>query len=120
MSLDPKLECLIWRAGWGNQELQMYQQQNAEVAGGVLAIRADVAPGGGYVSARLAGAPGRAFAPGPGETLRIEARIQLPRGNRWSVSGTHKSVLSTAFLRATCMKVMVLPIQSTLLEYLGG
>ncbi|CAL8465137.1 g4672 [Coccomyxa elongata] len=66
--------------GWGNQELQVYQQQNAEVAGGVLAIRADVAPGGGYVSARLAGAAGRAFAPGPGETLRIEARIQLPRG----------------------------------------
>ena len=76
------LNLLIWRAGWGNQELQVYQQQNAEVAAGVLAIRADVAPGGGYVSARLASAPGRTFAPGPGETLRVEARIQLPRGNR--------------------------------------
>ena len=62
----------------------MYQQQNAEVAGGVLAIRADVAPGGGYVSARLASAAGRSFAPGPGETLRIEARIQLPRGDQQS------------------------------------
>ncbi len=62
----------------------MYQQQNAEVAAGVLAIHADVAPGGGYVSARLAGAAGRAFAPGPGETLRIEARIQLPRGDQQS------------------------------------
>lgn len=70
--------------GWGNQELQVYQPQNAEVAGGVLGIRADVAPGVGYVSARLAGAAGRAFAPGPGETLRIEARIQLPRGDHWS------------------------------------
>lgn len=90
----------------------MYQQQNAEVAGGVLAIRADVAPGGGYVSARLAGAPGRAFAPGPGETLRIEARIQLPRGNRWSVSVTCKSMLMTAFVRTTRIEAMVLPIQS--------
>lgn len=66
--------------GWGNQELQLYQQQNAEVVEGVLAISADVAPGGGYVSARLAGTRGRAFVPGPGETLRVEARIQLPQG----------------------------------------
>jgi len=68
----------------------VYQQDNAEVAGGALAIRADVASGGGYVSARLAGASSRAFAPEPGETLCIEARIQLPQGETQRLSVSDK------------------------------
>ena len=67
--------------GWGNQELQIYTADNVAVAGGVLSISAERS-GSGFTSARLTTAGKRAFAPGQGETLRIEGRIQLPPGQR--------------------------------------
>lgn len=67
--------------GWGNEELQVYTAGNAAVAGGLLSISAERS-GSGFKSARLTTAAKRAFAPGQGETLRIEGRIQLPPGQR--------------------------------------
>ena len=66
-------------AGWGNQELQTYQAANAAVGNGVLSITAQRA-GTAFTSARITSAGKRDFAPAEGETLRIEARLQLPQG----------------------------------------
>ena len=65
--------------GWGNQELQIYTAGSAAVAGGVLSISVERS-NSGFTSARLTTAAKRSFAPGQGETLRIEGRIQLPSG----------------------------------------
>ncbi len=64
--------------GWGNNELQYYQPDNAQVANGVLSIetRVEAAPLGlNYTSARINTADRFAFRYG-----RIEASIKLPAG----------------------------------------
>ena len=69
-------------AGWGNQELQTYDASNVAEGNGVLSISAQKA-GGSYTSGRITSAGKRDFAPANGgETLRIEARIQLPPGQK--------------------------------------
>ena len=66
-------------SGWGNQELQIYTAGSAAVAGDVLSITAERSSSS-FMSARLTTAAKKNFAPGQGETLRIEGRIQLPSG----------------------------------------
>lgn len=63
--------------GWGNNELQYYQAENATVANGLLTItaRAESVGGLNYTSARITTADLVAFRYG-----RIEARLRLPGG----------------------------------------
>lgn len=63
--------------GWGNNELQYYQAENAVVENGLLKITAKVETVGGltYTSARITTADRVAFRYG-----RIEARMKLPGG----------------------------------------
>jgi beta-glucanase (GH16 family) len=63
--------------GWGNNELQYYQAENAVLDNGVLKItaRAESAAGYNYTSARVTTADRVAFRYG-----RIEARMRLPGG----------------------------------------
>lgn len=63
--------------GWGNNELQYYQADNAELVNGVLVITAREESVGGknYTSARITTQDRVAFRYG-----RIEARIKLPAG----------------------------------------
>ena len=63
--------------GWGNNELQYYQADNAELTGGMLVITAREESVGGrnYTSARITTQDRVAFRYG-----RIEARIRLPEG----------------------------------------
>lgn len=65
-------------SGWGNNELQYYQAENAVVANGVLTITAKAESVGGlnYTSARITTADRVAFRYG-----RIEARMRLPGGS---------------------------------------
>ncbi len=62
-------------AGWGNNELQVYQSSNATIVNGALRIRAENTGGGNYTSARLRTLNKAEFRYG-----RIEARMQLPSG----------------------------------------
>jgi len=63
--------------GWGNNELQWYQSQNAEVSDGTLKITAkrENSNGRNYTSARL-----RTIDQGDWTYGRFEARIKLPTG----------------------------------------
>ncbi len=63
--------------GWGNNELQYYQAENAVVGNGLLTITAKAESVGGlnYTSARITTADRVAFRYG-----RIEARLRLPGG----------------------------------------
>jgi beta-glucanase (GH16 family) len=63
--------------GWGNNEQQFYQSQNARIFSGNLVITARKESAGGlpYTSARLISKGKREFTYG-----RIEARIKLPQG----------------------------------------
>ena len=67
--------------GWGNGEMQRYTKGAATVSGGALHIQitADTATNS-FGSARLSTSSRQGFAPAPGETLRVEARIQMPQG----------------------------------------
>ena len=69
--------CDINLCGWGNNELQWYQADNATVGGGMLTITARVenAGGRGYTSARL-----RTLNKGDWTYGRIDARAKLPIG----------------------------------------
>ena len=63
--------------GWGNNELQYYQAENATVAGGFLTISARVESVGGldYTSARL-----RSLGKGDWTFGRMEMRARMPIG----------------------------------------
>jgi beta-glucanase (GH16 family) len=64
--------------GWGNNELQWYQAENATVANGLLTIEARVEAGGrgrNFTSARL-----RTINKGDWRYGRFEARARLPEG----------------------------------------
>ena len=69
--------CAIGLCGWGNEELQWYQSENAVVEDGMLHIiaRRENAGGRAYTSARL-----RTQGKGEWTFGRFEARIRLPRG----------------------------------------
>jgi len=69
--------CDINLCGWGNNELQSYQQANAVVADGELSITAKLERAGNsnYTSARIRSIDKVDFTYG-----RIEARIKLPSG----------------------------------------
>ena len=68
---------LAFRAGWGNNELQYYLPDNAQLVNGVLEItaRRETIEGSNYTSARLNTEDRFAFKYG-----RIEASIKLPEG----------------------------------------
>ena len=59
--------------GWGNNELEYYQQQNATVSNGVLSITARQESNGTITSARMKTQGRFSFTYG-----RVEARIQMP------------------------------------------
>ena len=63
--------------GWGNNELQFYQPQNASVSNGILTISAKKEAFGGfsYTSARM-----RTINKGDWKFGKIVARIKLPKG----------------------------------------
>jgi beta-glucanase (GH16 family) len=69
--------CDLGICGWGNGELQWYQDRNLVVDGGVLTItaRAEAAGGKNYTSARL-----RTAGKGDWKYARVEARARLPQG----------------------------------------
>jgi beta-glucanase (GH16 family) len=70
--------------GWGNDELQYYTGDPANVAldgAGHLRITAVRTDGGTWTSARLETVRDD-FAPPPGGALKIEARLRLPDGGR--------------------------------------
>lgn len=69
--------CDLGICGWGNNELQWYQAENAVVADGLLTItaRQESVEGKSYTSARL-----RTARKGDWTYARIEARARLPRG----------------------------------------
>ena len=69
--------CDLGICGWGNNELQWYQADNIQVAGGLLTITARVEEAGGrdYTSARI-----RSLGKGDFLYGRIEARAKLPLG----------------------------------------
>jgi beta-glucanase (GH16 family) len=82
----PALDTTIWTfdtggGGWGNAELEYYTNRstNARVDSGNLIIEARQEPMGGraYTSARIKTSPLRG---GAWQYGRIEARIQIPRG----------------------------------------
>ena len=81
MKLGDDLTGLMQRAfvGWGNMELETYDASSVAVGNGVLSISAQRA-GASFRSGRVTSAGRRGFVPSSGETLRIEARIQLPQG----------------------------------------
>ncbi len=60
-------------------ELETYESSNVAVRNGVLSISAQRASAS-FSSGRITSAGKRGFVPALGETLRIEARIQLPQG----------------------------------------
>lgn len=60
-------------------ELETYDAGSIAVGNGVLSISAQRA-GASFSSGRITSAGKKGFAPSPGETLRVEARIQLPQG----------------------------------------
>ena len=72
--------CTYGICGWGNNELQYYQAENATVANGLLTItaRKERVKSKGYTSARLR----TANMPNGGEWTngRFEARMKLPEG----------------------------------------
>ena len=69
--------CDLGICGWGNNELQWYQAENAVVADGLLTITAREESAGGkqYTSARL-----RTYRKGDWTYARVEARARLPVG----------------------------------------
>jgi len=69
--------CAIDLCGWGNNELQWYDADNATVAGGLLAITArdEASNGKNYTSARL-----RTLGKGDWTYGRIDVRARLPLG----------------------------------------
>lgn len=69
--------CDLGICGWGNNERQWYQADNAVVANGVLTItaRRETVGSHAYTSARL-----RTAGKGDWTYARIEARARLPRG----------------------------------------
>ncbi len=69
--------CALDLCGWGNNELQWYQADNVEVAGGVLTITARAEPAGGraYTSARI-----RTLGKGDWTYGRVDVRARLPLG----------------------------------------
>ena len=69
--------CDLGICGWGNAELQWYQESNVTVDSGVLRItaREEVAGGKSYTSARL-----RTLGKGDWTYARVEARARLPIG----------------------------------------
>ena len=78
-SLPLTVTCVF--SGWGNGELERYAASAATVSGGALQIHITAnAATSSFSSARLTSRGRQAFVPGPGETLRIEARIQMPQG----------------------------------------
>lgn len=69
--------CALNLCGWGNNELQWYQAENASVSDGTLTItaRREQVEGREYTSARL-----RTLGKGDWTYVRVEARARLPRG----------------------------------------
>lgn len=69
--------CALDLCGWGNNELQWYQADNVEVAGGFLTITARAEPAGGraYTSARI-----RTLGKGDWTYGRVDVRARLPLG----------------------------------------
>lgn len=69
--------CDLGICGWGNNELQWYQADNATVADGVLTLtaRREEAGGKSFTSARL-----RTAGKGDWKYARVEARARLPHG----------------------------------------
>ncbi len=69
--------CDLGICGWGNGELQWYQDRNLLVTNGVLTITAKQESAGGksYTSARL-----RTAGKGDWKYARVEARARLPQG----------------------------------------
>lgn len=69
--------CDIGLCGWGNNELQWYQEDNVTVGGGLLTIeaRAENAGGRNYTAARI-----RSLNQGDWTYGRVEARARLPQG----------------------------------------
>src|SRR5262245_41177366 len=61
--------------GWGNHELETYDQASATVQNGELVITARKNPNGSYSSARLKTQGKRSFVYG-----KIAARMRLPKG----------------------------------------
>ncbi len=69
--------CDLGICGWGNNELQWYQSENAVTANGILTItaRREAVGGKPYTSARL-----RTSGKGDWTYARVEARARLPQG----------------------------------------
>ncbi|KAK9812422.1 hypothetical protein WJX73_009468 [Symbiochloris irregularis] len=69
--------------GWGNNELETYQEQSASVANGMLTITANRA-GSGYTSARLRSWGLQSFMPNASypNGISIVARMLMPQGGQ--------------------------------------
>ena len=68
-------------SGWGNDELQVYRKENAEVQAGQLKLTA-ASKDGHYYSAKVHTKGKRDFYPGQSPNgIRVEATIKLPKGN---------------------------------------
>ncbi|MCY4562755.1 MAG: glycoside hydrolase family 16 protein [Flavobacteriaceae bacterium] len=61
--------------GWGNQEYQIYTEENLRIVNGILVIEARKTPDGSFTSARIKTEGKKEFLYG-----RIEAKIKLPKG----------------------------------------
>lgn len=89
--LDP-YPCLV---GWGNNELEIYTEDNALVSGGVLSITASY-NGTSFQSAKLRTWGLKEFTPLSPDTpngIRIEASIQLPQGHCLLSDASHRACL---------------------------
>lgn len=76
-TFDTGTGCDIGLCGWGNNELQYYQSNNATVSNGILSITAkkERVSGSTYTSARM-----KSLLKGDWTYGRFEARIKLPMG----------------------------------------
>ena len=104
-------------AGWGNNELEIYQEANAQVVNGALVITAAY-DGRTYTSARMRTIGLHDFTPN-GSTpngIRVAANILLPEGAGLAeMSSSFSCAFSTAMLaavelmdRATCLHACAL------------
>ena len=81
MRLEHTEAASVWCTGWGNDELEIYQEANAQTVNGALVMTANY-DGSKYTSARMRTIGLADFTPN-GQTpngIRVAANILLPEG----------------------------------------
>ncbi len=99
-------------AGWGNNELEVYTENNVLVTGGYLSLTASF-DGTNFLSGRIRTFAKRDFVPSKDTPngIRIEASIQMPTG-KWEVYPTMHMALVHLLLPAEKTYIHVKKVES--------